>query len=177
MRIFVVLSVSFTLLAAAAAAKTLQQAYDEAGPGDGYDKLLVLNPATTYTGGCNLLQAKKSCIRGNGALCDLQDGAVLATGSGTNLHISGCCLIDCNEYSGAVAVYDGATATVDGNTICKGNMGVVVWLLSTATIKNNIIFGNAKYGIGKHENSPTLTILYNDVHNNTGGNYMYLCSG
>jgi hypothetical protein len=176
MRIFVVLAVSLTFLAAAGA-KTLQQAYDEAGPGEGYDKLLILNPSTTYTGGCNLLQGKKSCIRGNGALCDLDNGSILATGLHTDLYLSGCCLIDCNEYSAAVSVYEGATATVDGNTICKGNMGVVVWLLSKATIKNNIIFGNAKYGIARHQNTPTLTILYNDVHNNPGGNYMYLCVG
>ncbi len=176
MRYSVVL-LALTLAVSVTFAKTLQQAYDEAGPGEGYDKLLVLDPNEVYTGRCDVLKGKKSCIRGNGALCDLKDGSVYAAGYGTDLHITGCCLINCNEYSGAVAVYEGAKALIEGNTICKGNMGVVVWLSSTAVIKNNIIWGNVKYGVARHENTPTLTILYNDVDSNPGGNYMYLCVG
>lgn len=176
MRYLVVL-LALVVAISSAFAKTLQQAYDEAGTGEGYDKLVILSPNEVYTGRCTVLTGKKSCIRGNGALCDLQKGTVLATGSGTDLYITGCCLINSNEYSGAIAVYEGANATVDGNTICKSNMGVVVWLNSTAVIKNNIIWGNVQYGVARHENTPTLTISYNDVDNNPGGNYMYLCVG
>lgn len=163
---------------AGAYAVRLQEAYDKAGPGDGYDKLLVLDPKETYTGGCGVLLGKRSCIRGSGAVVDLDGGNVQAGGNGTDLAISGCCLTNAGYY-GAVNVSGGANALVDGNTICKSNgiAGVRVWEYSTATIKNNIIWGNATYGIAKHDYTGTLNIRYNDVDNNKGGNYMYWCPG
>jgi hypothetical protein len=163
---------------AGAYAVRLQDAYDKAGPGEGYDKLLVLDAKVTYAGGCGVMIGKKSCIRGNGALVDLDGGNVQAGGAGTQLDISGCCLVNAGYY-GAVNVGGGANANVDGNTISKSNgiAGIRVWEYSTATIKNNIIWGNATYGVAKHQNTGATNILYNDVDNNKGGNYMYFCPG
>jgi hypothetical protein len=163
---------------AGAYAIRLQDAYEKAGPGEGYDKLLVLDAKETYVGACGVLIGKKSCIRGNGALVNLDGGSVQAGGNGTQLVISGCCFVNAG-YFGAVNVADGANALVDGNTICKTNglAGIRVWEYSTATIKNNVIWGNATYGIAKHDYTGTLNILYNDVDNNKGGNYMYWCPG
>lgn len=179
MRYLVVL-LAVALIVPVAGAKTLQSAYDEAGPGEGYDKLLILDPNITYTGGLALVQGKKSCIRGEGALCDLDGGQIFVSQPGTQLDISGCCLVD-GGY-GAIYVADSATVNVDGNTICKSAIGVYVWVYSSATIKNNIIFKNNKtggqmYGIAKHQSTGTLNILYNDTDSNYGGNYMYFCPG
>jgi parallel beta-helix repeat protein len=176
MRYFVLLMI-FSLAVPAAFGKSLQQAYDEAGSGGGYDKLLVLDPNEVYTGRCEVLAGKKSCIRGNGALCDLKDNQIYAGQSQTELYLTGCCIINGYSNSGAVAVYYGANAIIDGNTICKSGMGIMVWRDSTATVKNNIIWGNTKYGIAKHEYTSGPTILYDDVSNNPGGNYMYQCVG
>jgi hypothetical protein len=82
------------LAAAPAAASTLRAAYDAAGPGEGYDKLLVLEPGVVYTGGLHIgpilipesvsysgepgLDVK---IVGNGAVLDL---------AGSQLAISYC---------------------------------------------------------------------------------------
>ena len=174
------LIVGFCVVIAVAGAYAirLQDAYEKAGPGEGYDKLLVLDPKETYVGSCGVRIGKKSCIRGNGALIDLDGGSVQAGGNGTDLTVSGCCLINAGYY-GAINVTDGAKAQVDGNTICKSNgiAGVRIWEYSTATIKNNIIWDNAKYGVAKHQNTGTLDILYNDVDNNKAGNYMYFCPG
>lgn len=180
MRYLVVL-LALALIAPAAMAKTLQSAYDEAGAGEGYDKLLVLDPNTTYTGGCGVLIGKKSCIRGNGALCDLGDSQVFVAQPGTQLDITGCCLINGGTF-GAIYVADSATANIDGNTICKNGLGLYIWAYSSATVKNNIIFKNNKsggsmYAIAKHQDTTTLNILYNDVDSHYGGNYMYFCPG
>jgi parallel beta-helix repeat protein len=161
--------------------KTFQSAYDEAGPGEGYDKLLVLDPEVTYTGGLDVLQGKKSCIRGNGALCDLDGGQIFVSQPGTQFDITGCCIIDGGAY-GAIYVADSATANIDGNTVCKSGVGLYLWAYSSATVKNNIIFknntsGGSMYGIAKHQYTGALNILYNDVDSNYGGNYMYFCPG
>jgi hypothetical protein len=178
MKKLLIVTVCFLIAAAAAYGIKLQIAYDKVGPGDGYDKLLILDPKETYTGGCGVMIGKKSCIRGNGALVDLDGGNVQAGGNGTQLDISSCCLIEAGYY-GAINITNGASATIDGNTICKSNgiAGIRVWEYSTATIKNNIIWGNATYGIAKHEYTGTTNILYNDMDNNKGGNYMYWCPG
>lgn len=168
---YIAVILALALVAPVALAKSLQEAYDAAPSGEGYDKLLVLDPNVVYTGRCDLLKGKKSCIRGNGALIDLERGQVCASQAGTELVITGCCLINGGV---AVGADTGATALVDGNTICKSEMGVRVWQ-GQATIKNNIVWGN-DYGITRDETSSP-TILYNDVDNNPKGNYMYFCPG
>jgi hypothetical protein len=164
--------------AATAFGVTLQSAYDACGPGDGYDKLLVLDPKVTYTGGCGVLMAKKSCIRGKGALVDLDGGSIMAGQYGTEVTVEGCCLINAGYY-GAVNAQDGANVIVNGNSIAKTNgvAAVYVWIGCSGTIKNNIIYGGKTYGIAKHQSTGTLNILYNDVDNNLAGNYMYFCPG
>lgn len=162
----------FALVAPMATAKTFQDVYDQAGPGEGYDKLVILDSNETYTGRCDVLVGKKSCIRGNGALIDLQFGQVVASGAGTELLITGCCLVEGNS---AVSIQDGAKGVVDGNTICKSVMGVKAWQSLACTVKNNIIYGN-DYGVAREENT-SVSILYDDVDNNTKGNYVYWCPG
>ncbi len=178
MKKLLLIAACFLLAVSAAYAVKLQDAYDKAGAGEGYDKLLVLDRKVTYTGGCGVLIGKKSCIRGSGAVVNLDGNSVQAGGTGTQLEISGCCLVNAGYY-GAVNVLDGGNALINGNTICKSNglAGIRVWEYSTATLKNNIIWGNATYGVAKHEYTGTLSILYNDVDNNKGGNYMYFCPG
>jgi parallel beta-helix repeat protein len=175
-----VLILALALIVSAVGAKTLQSAYDEAGAGEGYDKLVILNPEVTYTGGCGILQGKKSCIRGNGAICDLENGQIFASQPGTLLDITGCCLINGGSI-GAIYVADSADANIDGNTICKNGVGLYVWAYASSTVKNNIIFKNTKsspmYGIAKHQYTSSLNILYNDTDSNLGGNYMYYCPG
>ena len=178
MKKLLIVTACFSITAATAFGITLQSAYEQCGPGEGYDKLLTLNPNVKYTGGCGVLMNKKSCIRGNGALIDLEGNNILAGQYSTELTVEGCCLVNAGYY-GAVNVQDGATAIVNGNTICKTNgiAAIYVWIGCSATIKNNIIYGSKTYGIAKHQSSGTVNILYNDVENNLGGNYMYFCPG
>jgi hypothetical protein len=175
---YLALTLAVMLLAPTVWAKSFQQAYDEASAGEGYDKLLILDPDVTYTGGCGVLQGKTSCIRGNGALVDLQNNQLYIAQPGTEVLVTGCCFVNGTNADAAIAVQDGAKATIDGNTICKNGLDALkVWMDSYATIKNNIIYGSARYGITAYQTSYyNCTILYNDV-DNTSGNYMYYCPG
>jgi hypothetical protein len=172
---YLILVVSMFAAAGTVGAISFQAAYDAAPPGEGYDKLLVLEPNEKYTGGCGLLPGKKSCIRGNGAVCDLKGGPITAWGAGTELYITGCCLI--NGGDAAITVQDTSRATIDGNTICKGYAGVRSWNTATAVIKNNIIYGQSYYGIARLEKVAHTVISYNDVDENAHGNYMEYCPG
>jgi hypothetical protein len=173
-----IVAACLSIAATTAFGVTLQSMYDKCGAGEGYDKLCVLDPDVKYTGGCGVLLNKKSCIRGNGALVDLDGGSILGNQFGTEVTVDGCCLINAGYY-GAVKVEDGAKAIVTGNTITKTNgiAAVYIWLSSSATIKNNIIYNSKTYGIAKHQSSGNVEILYNDVDMNPGGNYMYYCPG
>jgi parallel beta-helix repeat protein len=162
----------FVLVAPSVWALKFQDVYDQAGPGEGYDKLVVLDPNETYTGRCDVLEGKKSCIRGNGAVIDLDFGQVVASGAGTELMITGCCLVNGNA---AIAIQNGAAGIVDGNTVCKSSKGIQAWLSASCTVKNNIFYGN-DYGVAREQNT-SVAILYNDVYNNAMGNYVYWCPG
>jgi hypothetical protein len=178
MRRLLIIAACLAIAATTAFGVTLQSMYEKCGAGEGYDKLCVLDPNVKYTGGCGVLLNKKSCIRGNGALIDLDGNSIQAGQFGTEVTVEGCCLTNAGYY-GAINVQDGAKVVVNGNTICKTNgiAAIYVWIGSSGTIKNNIIYGGKTYGIAKHQSTGTLEIMYNDVDNNPAGNYMYFCPG
>jgi hypothetical protein len=160
-------------LATALAAVTLQEAYDAAGPGEGYDKLLVLDPGTVYTGGLTVERGIYSCIHGNGALVDLEDKSVWAAGYGTGMDIDHCVLT--NGYSG-IYVSEDARATIRNNTIVYNQYGVSSWYGNpfNVIIENNIISENSVYGIYCREFFEPF-IEYNTVWGNLLGDYMKNC--
>ena len=61
------------------ASTNLQQVYSNAGPGLGYDRLLILEPDSTYMGGFSASN-KKIGIKGYGALIDLAGSSILVNG-------------------------------------------------------------------------------------------------
>jgi nitrous oxidase accessory protein NosD len=156
----------------AARAVILQDAYDAAGPGEGFDKLLVLDPELTYTGALAVQRGIRSCIHGNGAVINLENKSIWVPGYGTFLDIDHCVLTD--GYSG-LYVSEDAGATIRNNTIVANGYGVTSWLASTSVvIENNIIVGNAAYGVYCREYFEPF-LQYNTVWGNTGGNYMKNC--
>ena len=137
------------LLAAAApsAAMHLQDAYNEAGPGEGYDRLVVLDPAEVYTGYLVVLGNTSCCLRGNGALIVLDEGAQIWAGASTRLDVQGC-IITGGSYG---ISYDYAISSVVSNCTLVGNeVGLRSWI-SDVTVTNCIITGNDQYGISCRE--------------------------
>ncbi len=96
---------------------SLQAAYDACGPGEGYDKLLVLDPANIYTGMLTVTDSVRSCIHGNGALIHLNNlsyrNSIRAWGQSTVLDMDHCIIRGANE---AVGLHDGVSGTFSNNT-------------------------------------------------------------
>lgn len=90
-------------------ADTLRAAFDAAGPGGGFDKLVVLESGRVYTGGLLvgplLLPETGSfdseigldvCIVGNGAVLDLEGGQICISYCENRLEIEDCVVLDGN---------------------------------------------------------------------------------
>lgn len=95
------------LLAAPAGALTLRAAYEAAGPGEGYDKLVLLEPGVVYTGGLHVgpilvpestsysgepgLDVK---IQGNGAVLDLGGSQLAISYCANRLDVEDCVIVN-----------------------------------------------------------------------------------
>jgi len=159
-------------IASTAGAGDLQSLYDAAGPGEGYDKLIVLDPSEVYTGYMIVQDAIKCALHGNGALIELDSFGALMTFYNSTLDIDGCVITGGTE--GLYYAYCGAS-TVRNCTIIGNGTGVRC-VVAPVTIENCIIANNTERGISCFEGYYP-TILYNNVWDNGQGNYMYLCSG
>ncbi len=153
-------------------ATLLQSVYDSAGGGEGYDKLLILDPSQSYTGGLWIRLGVKCCIHGNGAVIDLQYSGIRVQDNGTVLDIDHCVLTH-GQY-GLIYV-NNATGTVRNNTILQNNYGIDSQGGKTSLlIENNIIADNANIGIYCEEYHEPI-IQYNTVSGNPKGDYVYRC--
>lgn len=152
-------------------AKTLLSAYQEAAAGSGYDKLVVLHSDIVYTGGLDIISGSV-CIRGQGALILLDDTSAIRTeGFFSRLDIDHCVL-----KGGQFGLFyrDRAQGEVINNTFYANWDGIRCIDSCQVTIKNNIIVNHQNYGIYYARCGSGVTILYNDVWANSGGNYMRL---
>jgi hypothetical protein len=151
---------------------SLQTVYDGAGPADGYDKFLILDPANTYTGGLWIHFGVKCCIRGDGAEINLQHSGVRVQDAGSLLDIDHC--IVRNGQMG-LQYLNNASGTVRNNTVVENDYGIVSQGASTQMrIENNIVTGNAVYGLYWQEYVEPV-VQYNTVWDNAGGDYMHAC--
>ncbi|KPJ50477.1 MAG: hypothetical protein AMJ41_01335 [candidate division Zixibacteria bacterium DG_27] len=160
------------------AAVSLQEVYENAGPGEGYDKLMILDPQETYIGDLWISGYLTVCIRGNGALVTAEGGSC---------------------YS--IAAF-GAIVDVDHLVIEADRVGILFGFASSGKVRNNTIVGADDYGIRTYDINLTNGveifnniivnntygiycddgylpeyIAYNDLWNNLEGNYMKYCEG
>ncbi len=165
-----VLAASLALGAGSMYGTTLEEMYDAAGPGEGYDKLVILERGQVYTGKLIIPANTTCCIRGNGAVCDTE-GLSIRASSGVTLDIFDTVIT--NHYA---LYYDpDSQGHISGNTITGGYYGIRC-LLADVVIENNIVVNNSYIGVAA--DSDLLPVAsYNDVWNNAGGNYMEYCSG
>ncbi len=166
------LVIAVLAVASSAPAVSLLSLYEAAGPGEGYDKLLVLDPAETYTGGIWVEGGVRCCVHGNGATIQLTFNSMLADGAGSILDIDHCIL---TGGDAGVYISNGATGTVRNNTMRGNQNGVKSYLGSTdLLIENNVIVENVQHGIYVSEFYEPV-IRYNTVWSHPQGNYMMRC--
>ncbi len=162
----------FCFLFAALFAGTLQQAYQNAQPGLGYDKLIILDPDSIYTGGLSV-NGEKVGIKGFGAIIDLGGDSIYVTGN-SQIDLDGCVII--NGTAG-LAVSGAVSSLVTHCTFYQN--GIAIHFRSVEgmiEVKNSILANSTRYGFACEES--TFRILhYIDAYQNALGNYVDWCSG
>jgi hypothetical protein len=171
------------LLPMAAAGVTLQSMYLAASAQNGYDRYVELSASATYTGGLTIPTGDAACIKGNGALIDLQGSMIHVGGNTTSLDIDHCVLINGgNPVYGpgqAALNFVASTGNVINNTLYGNTVGVRVYLAGpgSVTVKNCILVNNSQAGV-LCELGSEANVTYNDGWNNFRyGNYAvdYYC--
>ena len=166
--IFLILFSSSALFLNAA---TLQDVYDEATPGMGYQKLLELHRDSIYLGGI-LISNETVGIKGNGAIIDLQGGSISVTGLST-LDIDACIIINGNH---GIDAQDAVTALVTHCTFYNNQIGISYMATSgQIEVINTILANNSQYGFACEEHSQR-ALHYINAYQNWGGDYMEWCS-
>jgi len=158
-------------------AVSLFSVYNEAGPAEGYDKYLVLDPDIVYTGGLGVFE-DDVYIAGNGAAIDLQEGNGIwvygdedVTGS---LDITHCSVVNGGAY--ALNFAGIANGSVINCNLVSNLDGLQVMDSATVVLKNTNLVNNEHYGIAVYSLEPTVEISYCNAWDN-GENYMENCPG
>jgi len=155
---------------------TLQEVYDAAGPNGQYTKYLVLDAGVTYTGGLIVPSTDRACIKGNGAILDLQTSTIQMQGMGAKLDIDHCVIkngcLPSSEYSEGALSYIGCSGRVLNNTFYGNTIGIRIYLTGqdSVVVMNNIFAHNSVAGVlfllGSEPN-----VSYNDSWANGLYNY------
>jgi len=161
---------------AIASATTLQSVYDGSGPNGQYNKYLVLDGSVTYTGGLLVSSGVHACIRGNGAILDLQESMIQIHGIGAKLDIDHCVIINgclpSSGYTQGALDFVGSAGRIMNNTIDANMIGIKIYLTGqdSVVVINNIIVHNTVAGLLFLAGSEP-QVSYNDAWGN-GANYL-----
>lgn len=154
----------------------LDSLYQLAQPGEGYDRLLVLDSFQIHEGGFSAQPGKKSGVKGFGAIIDLRPGSlhqIMVQGKGTLLDMSRCVIVNGGDGLAALDYCDSSSGRLDHLTMAGGYDGVRFWHGESLVLKNSIIVNASNYGVMTDDSSlGTFFISYNDAWNNQRGNYM-----
>ncbi|TKJ39069.1 hypothetical protein CEE37_11640 [candidate division LCP-89 bacterium B3_LCP] len=165
-------TVALLLLSGQVLAIPLQQAYNDALPGAGYNRMIYLDPAETYTGGLTLAD-ETVCILSCGALIDLQNSRIIIEES-ASLDVYGVVLT--NADGAALEYQDAGHGWIDHCTFAGNYEVVYFWIGSDMMLTSNIFSYSSHYGIYCHEDV-NRWMAFNNAWNNTSGNYKEYCPG
>ena len=133
----------FIMLLSLVFSNTLQEAYNNAGPMNGYQKYIILNQNTTYLGGVGIFE-ESTYIDGNGAIINLDNGlgiwAYCDSTSNIILDISRCTIINGSEYGISFSGF--ASGQVINCNIINSNYGLKLFDNSDVIIKNCNLINN-----------------------------------
>jgi hypothetical protein len=128
--------------------------YTNATSGNGYDKLIILDNQTTYTGGFKQ-DVQSICIQGNGAKIDLETDTIIIDGINKMSNINHCIFISSgSNYNPLLLLKNGARGRIMNNTFYglnnakKGYCAVELINCNTdSTIFQNNIFSGFQIGV------------------------------
>jgi parallel beta-helix repeat protein len=148
----------------------LQQAFDQALPGAGYDRIVYLDNEVVYTGGLTLDNGNY-CILSAGAVVDLQGSRIIIDNLAV-LDICGVVLVQSD--SAALKYTNGSDGWVDHCTFAFNYDGLYFWQGSNLKITSNIFSNSGRYGVYCYDTSERW-MAYNDAWANSVGDYRRWC--
>ena len=157
---------------------TLQDAYDNALPANGYDKYLLLEPNSTYTGGVGIYEGDVY-INCQGSTIDLEEGNGVWVFADEDYPSS----LDIEYCTIANGLYYGISYGGESNGKVKNcnfintNFGMKLFDFTNITVTNCIFAQNETYGIGVYSEHPTLDISYSLFWENIESDCMENCPG
>ena len=153
-------------------AESLIQAYNDASAGSGYDRLILLDRNTLFTGGLELSD-ESVCILSVGAVIDLQGGQIYVNSS-SSLDICGVVLKNGSGNEAALKYNDGVKSWIDHCTFFDNYTGLQFWQNADMKITSNIFAESSHYGVYAHEYT-TMWMCNNDAWQNQDGDYRMYC--
>ena len=159
-------------------AVTLQEVYDNAQPGNGYDKYITLEPNQIYQGGIGIFE-DSVYINCQGPIIDLMNGGGIWLYADQYYNAS----LDieyCTIYNGENFGIDYAgisTGTVSNCNFIKNDIGLTLHDSSYVILKNSNFIDNDIYGLGIITEIPILEVSYSNFWDNLEGDCMENCPG
>jgi len=156
MRLFTLSFISIIYLSLAEGI-TLQSIFDAAGPGNGYDKYVVLEKNMIYTGEVGVYEGDVF-IEGNGAIVDLNEGLgiwVYAEAEyPANLDIEFVTII--NGGYNALTFNGTSTGNISNCNFIQNGFGIQIMDSANITVKNCNFIDNNEYGIAIRGHTATV---------------------
>ena len=169
-RFFCILTLLLAMSSGASSARTLREAFELAGPGEGYDKLVQLETGEIYTGGL-LIGPTLPCysgqlvgdpgldtkIVGNGALLDLEGQQLCISYCNNALDIENCIILN-------------------GNIRYRGLTWADIHVLPSGSVRHVTFYKPHDYGVRFQRSGPGITLERNLVVDavNTGDDFIYI---
>ena len=168
--ILILFSFSFTI--------TLQQAYDDASSYENYEKYIVLESNSIYTGGIGIYEGD-IYINCQGSIIDLEQGNGIWVYADviypSSLHIEYCTVTN-GQYYG-LSFGGLAEGNITNCNFINTNFGLKLFDESDVYVTNSIFTNHLTYGIGLYSESPTLHTSYSLFWNNNEADCMENCPG
>ena len=157
---------------------SLQEIYDNSTSQNGYDKYLVLDSDSIYTGGIGIYEGD-IFIDCNSAIIDLESGNGIWVYSdeqySSSLEIEYCNIVNGDYYG--LSFGGNSTGNIKNCNLLNTNYGLKLFDESNVTVTNSIFGYNETYGIGMYTENPTLNITYSLFWENIEDDCMENCPG
>jgi len=149
---------------------TLQSVFDAAGPGNGYDKYVVLEQDMIYTGEVGVYEGDV-LIEGNGAIVDLNGGLGIwvyaEEAYPANLDIESVTIIN-GGYNGLT--FNGtATGDISNCNFISNGFGIQIMDATNISVNNCNFVVNSQYGIAVRGTTASFDISYSNFWENSLG--------
>jgi len=168
----------FLLLIGLCLPMTLQEAYNQAGPFNEYEKYVILEPNQIYSGGIGIFEGDVY-IDCKGSIIDLdyQNGIWIYADEN---YLSSLEMQYCNIINGGYFGVSFSGTSIGKVTNCNfynNEIGLKAFDNSTVEIENSNFINNVVYGLGIITEDPIVTVNYSNSWNNGNGDYWENCPG